>query len=350
MLFELPSEETLYTALLARDAQFDGLAWVGVTTTGVFCRPTCPAKKPNRANCRWFDTPAACLAAGYRPCKRCNPRQGGADPVVKTLLAALEKEPERRWSESDIVAQGLDPSTVRRAFRRTLGMTFLDIARQRRLAQGFTTLQDGGRVIDAQVAAGFESPSAFRRSFGRWLGLSLRDLPTASLLRAHWFQTELGPMVAVADQHSLHLLEFADRKALSTELRKLHKSHPISLGKFRIHDAVEEQLGHFLSGAREVFDVPLTLHGSPFTQSVWRILRFIPAGQTRTYGDIARELGRPGATRAVARANGANQIAILIPCHRVIGADGALTGYGGGLWRKDRLISLEKSYARKDTA
>ena len=348
MLFDLPSEDVLYDALISRDAGFDGRAWVGVTTTGIFCRPSCPARKPKRDNCRWFEAPAACVAAGFRPCKRCNPLQATDDPAVADLLHALDANPEHRWSEADIVARGYDPSTVRRAFKRSLGTTFLDLARQRRLAQGFTALSDGGRVIDAQVAAGFESASAFRQAFGRWLGIRPSEIPGDALLRAHWMQTPLGPMIAVADKHSLHLLEFTDRKALPAELRKLHDKHPVALGRFDIHVQLEQELTAFFNGDSPAFTIPLTYHGPEFTRAVWQALRHIPPGETRSYGALAQDLGRPTASRAVARANGANQIAILVPCHRVIGADGALTGYGGGLWRKDRLIALEKRYATKE--
>lgn len=350
MLFDLPSDDVLYDALLTRDAAFDGRAWVGVTTTGIFCRPSCPARKPKRDNCRWFAEPAACLIAGFRPCKRCNPLQTADDPAVADLLNALNAAPAYRWSEADIVARGYDPSTVRRAFKRSLGTTFLELARHRRLAEAVVTLSDGGRMIDAQIAAGFESASAFRQAFSRWLGVRRADLPTDALLRAHWMQTPLGPMIAVADKHSLHLLEFTDRKALPAELRNLHAKHPIALGKFDTHRVLETELDAYFAGRSDHFTIPLTLHGPAFTRLVWHALRDIPAGETRSYGALANMLGRPTASRAVARANGSNQIAILIPCHRVIGADGSLTGYGGGLWRKDKLITLEKIYAAKETA
>ncbi len=350
MLFELPPEDVLYAALLNRDTSYDGRAWVGVTSTGVFCRLSCPARKPKQENCRWFDTPAESLGAGFRPCKRCNPLMSQADPIIADLVTALNADPTYRWTEAAVAARGYDPSTVRRTFKRNLGMTFLDLARQRRLAEGFTTLQEGARVIDAQVAAGFESPSAFRGAFVRWLGVMPSDLPEHALLRAHWFDTSLGPMVAVADMHSLHLLEFTDRKALPKELQRLHQVSPIGLGMFDLHKQVENQMNAFLRGERRGFDIPLTLHGSPFVAEVWRKLQTIPAGQTRTYGALAKDMGRPSATRAVARANGANQIAIIIPCHRVLGADGTLTGYGGGLWRKDRLITLERAFLEETTA
>ncbi len=347
MLFDLPDDNTLYTALLARDGRYDGRAYVGVRSTGVFCRLTCPARKPKQENCTFFADAGSCIAAGFRPCKRCHPL-AQPDPNVTTLIDALEKQPTRRWSETDIAAMGFDPSTIRRAFKRAFGMTFLEMARQRRLTQGFTTLQSG-KVIDAQLDAGFDSPSAFRTAFAKLMGTAPGHFAKDALLRADHINTPLGPMIAVCDKHSLHLLEFADRKALPNELQRLHKAvkGQIGIGRHKITDQVDGALQRYFNGQCDRFDIPLTLHGSPFTKSVWAALRTIPAGSTRSYGELARDLGAPQATRAVARANGANQIALIIPCHRVIGADGALTGYGGGLWRKRQLIDLEKHYQRR---
>lgn len=347
-LFALPSGDVLYAALLARDPAFDGRAFVGVTSTGIFCRLTCPARKPLRQNCRFFESPAECLEAGFRPCLRCHPLapEASADPSLAVLLAALEAEPARRWREGDVAAMGFDPSTVRRSFRRQFGMTFLEMARQRRLREGMATLAAGGRVIEAQFDAGFDSPAAFRVAFARLLGAAPSDMPKDALLQADWIDTPIGPMIAVADKHALHLLEFADRKALPAELARLRKmAGGIGLGRPAPIDQIAGELAAFFAGTSARFDTPLALHGSAFTRAVWDILRQIPPGTTRSYGEIARAMGRPEAARAVARANGANQIALVIPCHRVIGADGALTGYGGGLWRKQRLIELERGYA-----
>ena len=344
----LPSDDVLYAALLARDPAFDGRAYVGVTSTGIFCRLTCPARKPLRANCRFFASPADCLAAGFRACLRCHPLapEAAADPCIAALTAALEADPTRRWREEDVAAMGFDPSTVRRSFRRQFGVTFLDMARQRRLREGMATLAAGGRVIEAQYDAGFDSPAAFRAAFARLLGAVPADMKGA-LLQADWIDTPIGPMIAVADQRSLHLLEFADRKALPAELARLRKmAGGIGLGRPEPIDQMAGELGAFFAETSARFDTPLALHGSAFTRAVWEILRQIPPGTTRSYGEIARQMGRPEAARAVARANGANQIALVIPCHRVIGADGALTGYGGGLWRKQRLIELEAGFRR----
>ncbi|MEX0365640.1 MAG: bifunctional transcriptional activator/DNA repair enzyme AdaA [Ruegeria sp.] len=352
MRFDLPDDDTLFAALLARDPAWDGRAYVGVTSTGVFCRLTCPARKPRRENCQFFATIAECHAAGFRPCKRCHPMASAAeaDPAIRSLLAALDADPVRRWSEADVMAMGFDPSTVRRAFKRHFGTTFLEMARQARLQAGLTTLAQGGRVIDAQLEAGFASGAAFREAFARHLGLPPGAFRADALLRADWFNTPLGAMVAVSDQTHLHLLEFADRKALPSQLTRLHKAckGALGFGRFAPTDRIEAQLSTYFAGRSARFDVPLALHGTEFTKAVWQELQTLPAGTTHSYSDIARRLGRPQAVRAVARANGANQIAIVIPCHRVLGADGSLTGYGGGLWRKHKLIDLERHYAPKE--
>lgn len=354
MMFDLPETDTLYAALCNRDDTYEGRAWVGVTSTGIFCRLTCPARKPKPENCQWYDSVGACIEAGFRPCKRCHPLapMAEAEPVIQTLLEALERRPSYRWSEGDIARMGLDASTARRAFKRHFGMTFLEMARQRRLREGFTTLAKGRPVIEAQLDSGFESPSAFRSAFAKLLGQNPSDFAADALLRADWIDTPLGPLVAVCDQHALHLLEFVDRKALPTSLKKLQTLSKGSLGfgRFEITDQVKSELAAFFSGNRDTFDVKLAYHGSPFTQEVWDELRTIPAGETRSYSDMANAIGRPSSVRAVARANGANQIALIVPCHRVIGADGSLTGYGGGLWRKQRLIELERQYKDKSAA
>lgn len=348
MLMTLPDPDTLYQALLARDDRYDGQVFVCVASTGIFCRLTCPARKPKRENCTFLDTARACIEAGFRPCKRCHPLHSAArsEPLIATLLDALEADPTRRWRESDLAALGHDPSTVRRAFKRHFGMTFLDMARQRRLREGFTTLAGGERVIDAQIDAGFDSPSAFRAAFARLLGAAPGDLTPGGRLMADWIPTPLGDMIAISCATHLHLLEFVGRKALPTELKRLREDTygDLGLGRPTPTDQIAEELAAYFAGHLARFATPLALHGSPFTKQVWHALRQIPAGTTRSYSQIAAEIGRPEAVRAVARANGANQIALAIPCHRVIGADGALTGYGGGLWRKQQLIEIERQF------
>ncbi|MFK7829574.1 MAG: bifunctional transcriptional activator/DNA repair enzyme AdaA [Congregibacter sp.] len=348
MLFDLPSHEKLYAALVARDARFDGQTYVGVATTGIFCRITCPARKPKIENCRFYATIKECIEAGFRPCKRCHPLRPAAtaDPSINTLLTALDADPQKRWSEKHLAELGYELSTLRRTFKRQFGMTFLEMARQRRLREGFERLSEGGAVIAAQHDASFSSASAFRRAFAKLLGCAPGVLHQHALLCADWIKTPLGDMIAVSSRQHLHLLEFVDRKALPVELRKLRKAcnNNLGLGSFAPTEQIRAELAAFFAGRSAVFQTPLAMQGSAFTQSVWQELRKIPVGHTVSYSEIARRIKRPSATRAVARANGANQMALIIPCHRVVGADGSLTGYGGGLWRKQGLIEIEQQF------
>ncbi|TCU26586.1 AraC family transcriptional regulator of adaptative response/methylated-DNA-[protein]-cysteine methyltransferase [Rhizobium azibense] len=345
MLFDLPNEDTLYDALLARSSDYEGLAYVCVRTTGVFCRLTCPARKPKRENTLFYDSIATCMQSGFRPCRRCRPlEQAGREPIVDELLEALDCAPAARWTEDDLVRRGYDPSTVRRAFKRSLGMTFLDIARYRRVGEAARQLAGGARVIDVQLDAGYESASGFRAAFQRLIGKAPAMSINRELLFADWFETPLGPMVAVADQTHLHLLEFHDRKALQAELENLQRKtrSSVAAGRPPAIEQIDAELKAYFEGKSANFKTPLALANSTaFERAVWAKLREIPVGERRGYGDLAREMENPQMVRAIGRANGANQIAIVIPCHRVVGADGSLTGYGGGLWRKQWLLRHE---------
>lgn len=345
MLFTLPDDDALYQALIDRDPAYDGFAFVGVKSTGIFCKLTCPARKPKRENTTFFDSVAGCLEAGFRPCKRCRPlaRSGELGPMIEDLVAALEADPERRWREDDVVSRGYDPSTVRRAFKRQFGLTFLDMARLRRIGRAADKIAAGTPVIDAQLEAGFESDSGFREAFARALG----HAPAASadtVLRADWIRTPIGPVLAIADKQDLKLLEFFDRPILSRQLAKLQKSSRsgIAFGRHGAIDQVESEMADYFDNRRTGFKTPLSPAGTAFETMAWSALQEIPLGVTRSYSEQATAIGKPSATRAVARANGANPIAIVIPCHRVIGADGSLTGYGGGLWRKTWLLEHER--------
>jgi AraC family transcriptional regulator of adaptative response/methylated-DNA-[protein]-cysteine methyltransferase len=351
-MFDLPDSRILYQALLDRDPRYEGRAWVGVTSTGVFCRLICSARKPKFENCQFYGSISDCLEAGFRACKRCGPLAEAAadDPTVQKLLTALDAQPHKRWSEADIVRFGYDPSNVRRVFKRQFGLTFLELARLRRLKEGFTTLRAGETVLAAQIESGFESPSAFRAAFAALIGIAPGAFRNDALLQADWIETPLGSMVAISCQHRLHLLEFVDRKALATEVRRLLERQPggLGIGTTPPTEQVRQELQAFFAGRSSTFQTPCALHGTAFEREVWAALQQIPAGETRSYSDLAAALGRPSSTRAVARANGKNQLAIIVPCHRILAANGDLTGYGGGLWRKRKLITLETSYQERE--
>ncbi len=345
----LPPAAELYQALLRRDPGYEGRALVGVTSTGIYCRLTCPSRKPRVQNCRWFPDARAAEAAGFRPCLRCHPRGAEAegDRLVARLLAALNADPARVWSEADLAAAGYDPSTVRRAFRRHYGRSFLAVAREQRLRAGVETLKKGAAVIDAQLDSGFDSASGFRVAFTRLFGHAPQAMKGGAGALADWIDTPLGGMIAVADDEALHLLEFTDRKVLAEGLRRLSAilGGRIGLGRTAVHDRIEAELGDYFAARSGRFATPIALHGTDFQRSVWQGLVAIPAGETRSYAQLAAAVGRPRAVRAVAAANANNRLAVIVPCHRVIGSDGSLTGYAGGLWRKQKLIEIERKLA-----
>lgn len=342
------SDEALYAALVARDSGLDGRAFVGVRTTGIFCRLTCPARKPKRENCVFFENVGGCLDAGFRPCRRCQPLRpaGELEPVIRTLVDELERDPSAGWSEQRLVEMGFDPSTVRRRFRHQFGITFLEMARLRRVRAGVTTLTRGDKVIEAQLDAGFESASGFRSALAKHLNIAPSALTRATPLRASWIDTPVGAMIAASDDAALFVLEFYDCKDLPRELSRLQKEHgPISIGQSSVGEQIAQELDDYFAGRLQHFKTPVAGLGSDFTQSVWRELQAIPYGATQSYGELARRIGNAKASRAVARANGSNPIAVVVPCHRVIAADGSLSGYAGGRWRKRWLLDHERQHA-----
>ncbi|EMD82168.1 bifunctional transcriptional activator/DNA repair enzyme AdaA [Pacificimonas flava] len=344
MLLTDLDDDTLYDALMARDPAYEGHAYVCVRTTGIFCRLTCPARKPKRENIHFEHSASACVESGFRPCRRCRPLDAPTHPLIGPLLAQLDAQPGRRWREDDLVGQGYDPSTVRRAFRRQFGMTFLQVARARRLGTAASRLAREETVIEAQLDAGYDSGSGFRDAFQRLIGIAPAAQKGRAPLGADWIETPIGPMVAIGDEDRLHLLEFNDRKGLPREVERLRTRTGAAIVHRRTASvsATATGLAAYFAGEASLPALPMGDHGTAFERTVWRALTEIPFGETRSYGEIAESIGRPSAVRAVARANGANQLALLLPCHRVIGADGALTGYAGGLWRKRWLLEHER--------
>ena len=346
----LPPSDMMYRALVNRDSSFEGIFFVGVRTTGIFCRPTCPAKKPARENVDFFPTPSEALHSGYRPCLRCRPMDPGEKPpeLIERLRAEVERAPGGRLTDKELAALSIDPSTARRQFKRHYGMTFQAYHRARRMGLALREVRQGGRVDEAKIGSGFGSASGFREAFTRIFG----DPPTAAKARACMFaeriETPLGAMLAVADDKGLRLLEFADRRALESELSTLRQRLKTNVvpGEHRYLDAIRSQLARYFSGKNLEFDIPLAPIGSDFQMRAWEILRSIPVAETRSYSWMAECLGIPNARRAVGRANGTNMLSIIIPCHRVIRADGSLCGYGGGLWRKKWLLDHERKWKK----
>ncbi len=207
-------------------------------------------------------------------------------------------------------------------------------------------IREGNSVIDAQLSTGYESSSGFRDAFSRMMGAAPTQANTR-VLKAAWLDTRLGPMIAIADETGLYLLEFVDRRGLEREVESLRKKLKAAIipGETQIIKSIESEIAHYFDGKNLVFKTPIHLIGSPFQKSVWEELRKIPPGETRSYLEIAKLLKKPTAFRAVAQANGANPLAVIVPCHRVINTDGKLGGYGGGIARKQWLLGHEKKQA-----
>ena len=346
----LPPTDEMLRAFLGRDPSYEGIFVTAVRTTGIFCRPTCPARRPRPEHVEFFSTAHDALFAGYRPCHRCRPMEtAGAPPTwLRPLLAEIEADPARRWTDTDLVAAGLSPTRVRRWFQQAHGMTFHAYCRAARLGTAMRRIGAGDRVTDAAFDHGWESLSgfneAFRRVFGAPPTTTSRSGPP---LLARRILTPLGPMVACATADALCLLEFADRRMLERQLRRLSRrlgSVPTP-GTNAVLDAAAHELDAYFAGRLTDFTVPVDQPGSDFQHAVWAKLRAIPFGSTTSYGALGRTMAPPAHARAVARANGDNAVAIIVPCHRVVGADGSLTGYGGGLWRKRRLLDHEAAVA-----
>jgi AraC family transcriptional regulator of adaptative response/methylated-DNA-[protein]-cysteine methyltransferase len=342
----LPPRETMLRAFEASDGTFDGVFLTAVRTTGIFCRPACPARKPKPENIEFYPSVQSALQAGYRPCLRCRPmeQEGGAPAWLRPLLDLVEQDPTARITDQAIRDLDLEPVRVRRWFRATYGMTFHAWQRARRLGLALGRIREGEDLTRAAYGHGYESPSAFRDAFSRLFGDTpgqSRDLRPVHLSR---IATPLGPMVAGASDAGISLLEFADRPMLETQCRRLRQRLPVALvpGRHPLIEQLEEELAGYFEGVVREFSVPLEISGTPFQERAWAYLRSIPHGETRSYDQEARAIGRPGAHRAVGRANGDNRLAILIPCHRVVRSDGSLSGYGGGLWRKRWLLERER--------
>jgi AraC family transcriptional regulator of adaptative response/methylated-DNA-[protein]-cysteine methyltransferase len=335
----------MYRALVERDAGYEGIFFVAVKTTGVFCRPTCAARKPRPENVEYFPDTREAILAGYRPCRRCRPLEsnGEAPEWVSRLLERVEQDPAGRVTDSDLRAMSIDPARARRYFKTRYGMTFHAYHRARRMGLALNEIRDGGDLTVVGYRHGFESTSGFRetftRLFGRTPGAS-RDLPC---LFARWMDTPLGPMLGVAGDSGLSMLDFVDRGTLESRIEVLRRRLRCSIvpGTCDALDQTFGELREYFDEERTRFDVTLDPHGTPFQRAVWEKLLEIPYGQTTSYSRIASAAGRPGANRAVGQANNANPLAIIVPCHRVVRADGSMCGYGGGLWRKKWLLEHE---------
>jgi len=370
--------------VLARDQRADGQFFYAVRSTGIYCRPSCPSRRPARKNVSFFPTAAAAEQAGYRACKRCEPDLATPrpDPQAAVIAAAAEylaEHADRRTRLADLAkATGVGRLTLLRGFRRVLGVSPGEFAKARRVARFQNALRPGAleadalhpaerpvrnsphrklspapakRITDAIYEAGFGSSSRLYESSGKSLGMTprvLRQGGAGLVIRYTTAPTPLGRMLVAATPIGVCAIAFGrDHAELVADLRKRFNQAELVPAKGNtgwLAEAVAfvaSQTGEHPLAAT----FPLDVRATAFQQRVWKALQQIPRGQTSTYSAVARELGKPTAARAVAAAIGANPVAVAIPCHRVIGKDGSLTGYRWGLERKSKLLAAEASSA-----
>jgi AraC family transcriptional regulator of adaptative response/methylated-DNA-[protein]-cysteine methyltransferase len=359
-----------------RDAAFDGIFVFAVRSTGIFCRPSCPAKRPAPRNVAFFLTAADALQQGFRPCSRCLARRVTLSPAEHALVRRLCREIERSVADDDaypghettvdaapvpneaagrltlrVLARqsGLGPFRLHRLFRRALGITPRQYADALRLRHFKRSLRSGGNVTSALYEAGYGSSSRLYERSGAQLGMTpatyrrggdgseiryaISDSPLGRVLVG---ATSRGVCAVMLGHRDAHLLRELARDFPRGQLRPDHRG----LGAW-----VRGVLAR-LRGRPAGEELPLDIRGTAFQRRVWEELQRIPPGQTRTYSDIARTIGRPRAVRAVARACATNSVSIVVPCHRVVGKDGGLRGYRWGLERKQALLEIEKRAAK----
>lgn len=346
-MLNLPSPTEMERAYKQRDTSYDGIFFLAVRTTGVFCRPSCPARKPFSSNVEYFPSAREAVFAGYRPCKRCRPLETSGTPPewVGRLLSTIEKDPSARYSDAYLRSIDIEPARARRFFLKNYGMTFQAYCRGRRLGKSFEQIRLGADLDDVALGYGYNSHSGFREAFVKTFGKAPGKSRASDCIVTAWIESPVGPLVAAATSEGLCLLEFTDRRMLDHQFSRLRKYFKCAIipGENKHIVQVKKELAEYFDGKRKTFSVKLVYPGSPFEQKVWNALLNIPYGETASYQEIAKKLGSPKSSRAVGRANGFNRIGIVIPCHRVINKNGELGGYGGGLWRKKILLTLEQN-------
>jgi AraC family transcriptional regulator of adaptative response/methylated-DNA-[protein]-cysteine methyltransferase len=334
-----------YNIILNKDASYENIFFTAVKTTGIFCRPSCPARKPKKENVVFYDGIQDAIHNGYRPCKVCKPMELASETpqYVKDILKELNADPFLKIKDHDLLKRNIEPNTIRRWFTKNYGMTFQAYQRMLRVNTAFQKISNGESITNVAFDLGFESLSGFNSTYKKIIG-GAPSKAQKNIINLIRIITPLGPMFAAATQNGICMFEFTNRKMLETEFKDLTKrlNAVILPGENEHLIQLQSEIAEYFDGKRTKFSLKLDAPGTDFQQSVWKVLRDIPYGETWSYQDQANKLGEPKAVRAVANANGHNRISIIIPCHRVIGSDGTLTGYGGGLERKKWLLDFER--------
>lgn len=344
MDFTALSDDARWNAVLRRDKAYDGGFVTGVLSTGIYCRPSCAARHPKRANVRFFATGTAARSAGLRPCMRCLPDDVARDEGAVLAAIAAIKQCEEPLALTDLALRtGYSATHFQRVFTRHTGLSPAAYARALRDERARAALSGAERVTDAIYDAGFSGPSRFYDNLDGRMGMSASAWVAGGKgVTIHWavVPTSLGAMLVAATGKGVCRLSFDEGIA---ELEARFPAATLVEGG----DNFERLLGDVVAAVEAPvhgFDhIPIDVKGTVFQEAIWRELRKIPAGETRSYADIAAAVGKPKAVRAAGSANGANNVAVLIPCHRVVRSDGSLGGYAYGLPIKEELLKRETS-------
>ncbi len=343
------SGDRRWQAVADRDGSLDGTFVFGVSSTGIFCRPSCPAKRPRRENVRFFDHAVAAEQAGYRACLRCRPKAVDGNPqdvLVRAVCRYIERHIEDRLTLSLLAKQfRRSPFHLQRTFKAALGVSpkaYIDACRLRQVKQN---LQAGHNVTTSLYAAGYGSSSRLYERTATQLGMTpekYRRGALAAVVRYTIAPSPLGRMLIAATDKGICAIQFADS---DEELQQgLMREFPFATRR-RDDQAMAQwrvNLARLIQGQEVNPSLPLDIRATAFQRRVWECLQRIPRGETRSYSAVAKKIGMPKATRAVARACATNPVAVAIPCHRVVREDGELGGYRWGIERKERLLAMEK--------
>ncbi len=345
------SDDDRWTAVVGRDPHFDGRFVYAVATTGIYCRPSCPSRRPGRQNVSFYALPEAAEQGGFRACRRCKPRDAATDdPTIATVRAACrfietrEEGPPTLEAVADHV--GASPFHLQRTFKRIMGISPRQYADAVRLARFRTAVRDSGDVTDALYEAGYGSSSRLYEQAGRGLGMTPATYGKGGAgahIRYAVADCFLGRILVAATETGICFLAFGDDdERLARELAAEFPAAEIGRDDATL-GAWVEGAAHHLSGDAPHPALPLDVRATAFQRRVWEALSDIPHGETRSYSEIAAALGTPTAQRAVGRACATNPVSLLIPCHRAVREDGGLGGYRWGLARKEQLLAHEKS-------
>lgn len=334
-------DEEKWEAIISNNREADGKFYYAVKTTGIFCRPSCRSKQPSKENVLIFNTREEAISAGFRPCKRCRPDLDEYDPMadmaseIKRIIESSGSNKE--LLEDNLKSLGVSKQRLSQVFKNHYGKTINEYSNALRLEAAKDKLKNSDeQIIDIAYSLGFESISAFFTFFRKLTDMTpgeYREMDKTSNegILYSIYDTSFGPVTIGAISSGIRTLQFGERVPAGVKQNRTNLSDTAAL-----------ELDEYLLGKRKRFDVPIIYEGTPFQKQVWTELLNIPYGETRSYKEIAAAIGNPKGVRAVGMANNKNKLMVLIPCHRVIGANGALVGYAGGIELKEKLLKLER--------